>query len=234
MPKPTILYAEDNLESRENYALILRECFDKIYLASDGEEALMLYRQYKPDMLLLDIKMPKTSGIDVVKQIRENDDDTPIVMMTAYSDRETLLQAVELKLDAYLIKPVDIPKLLETLKNLIDKINSSKIVSLLYGLIWDEVDQKLFYKNSEIKLTKKERQLLHILASNAGSYHTHDELIINIWDDELPDHTYNKKLIQLIYRLNKKIAEMLPSQTYLIENSYKLGYRVLTNHDIQT
>ncbi len=231
MPKLTILYAEDNPESRENYAFILQEYFDKVYLASDGEEALMLYQEYKPDMLLLDIKMPKVNGIDVAKQIREEDSDTPIIMLTAYSDREILLQAVELKLDAYLLKPVDIPKLLETLKHLIEQINSSKMISLFYGLTWDGIGQKLFYKNSEIKLTKKERQLLHILASNAGSYHTHDELIINIWEDELPDHTYNKKLIQLIYRLNKKIAELLPSQSYLIENSYKLGYRVQTDNE---
>jgi len=232
MHKPTLLFAEDNAETRENYTFILKEYFSEIYQAKNGKEALDYYRRYKPDILLFDIKMPYLNGLEVTRLIRADDLQTPIIMLTAYSDQETLLQAVELKLDGFLLKPIDPGRLQTLLLDLAEKITISQTVALLPNLTWDGHSHKLFYRENEIKLTKKERQLLAILCTKPGSYHTHDELIINIWEDDLPDHTFNKKLVQLIYRLNKKITELLPDTPKLIENSYTLGYKVHTIFDI--
>ena len=73
---------------------------------------------------------------------------------------------------------------------------------------------------------KKEHKLITLLINSIGEYFTHDTLIIQIWDDEIPDASHDNKLHQLVYRLNKKINAVTNSDTQLIENTYTLGYRI--------
>ncbi len=226
MIKPTLLYAEDDLESRENYAFILKEYFSNIFLAKNGKEALTLYYEKEPDILLLDISMPLLNGLDLVKTIRKDDLHTPIIMLSAHSDRETLLYAVGLKLEAYLLKPIDDTMLKETIVKLVRQMHSKEILYLRENLIWDRAHSYLIYHGKELKITKKERLMLQLLSQNLGTYVSHNELIIHIWHDEIPDHSHDNKLIQLIYRFNKKIMQNISSPAHLIENSYTLGYRL--------
>jgi DNA-binding response OmpR family regulator len=229
MHKPTLLYAEDDLESRENYSIVLKEFFREIYQAENGKEALRLYREKQPDMLLLDISMPLLNGLDLVKTIRKDDPDIPIIILSAHSDREKLLQAVTLKLEAYLLKPIDDIELKETMKRIIEQIQEKEVLNLRDDLIWDKHNATLIYRDELVKITKKERLLLQILTKHIDNYVSHDELIIHIWHDDIPDHSHDNKLIQLIYRFNKKLAQQLPMETHLIENSYTLGYRILSS-----
>ena len=226
MTKPTLLYAEDDLESRENCAFILKEYFSDIYLAQNGQEALSLYHEKHPDILLLDISMPLINGLDLVKTIRKDDPDTLAIMLSAHADREKLLSAVSLKLEAYLLKPVDDILLKDTIVKAIKQIQAKGSLYLRKDLIWDREHSLLIYKGKELKLTKKEHLLMQLLTHSLGMYISHDELIIHIWHDEIPDHTHDNKLIQLIYRFNKKIMERLSSPSHLIENSYTLGYKL--------
>lgn len=226
MYKPTLLYAEDDQDIRENLTLILRGYFDTVYLAEDGEEALTLYREKKPDILLLDIVMPRLDGLDLAKIIREHDPDIPIILLSAYSDREKLLEAVSLKLEAYLLKPVNDALFQETIKNLCKRMQTKESITLRENLVWDAPHSNLVYKGELVKITKKERLLLELLMNHVNTYVTHDQLIFHIWDNDIPDHSYHNKLIQLIYRLNKKMTEILSSDIHLIENSYTLGYRI--------
>ncbi len=224
--KPTLLYAEDDIESRENYIYILQEYFSTIYPASNGKEALELFHEHCPDMLLLDISMPLLNGLDLVKIIRKDDMDIPIIILSAHSDREKLLQAVNLKLEAYLLKPIDDIQLKEIITNQIKQMQKKEILYLRENLIYDKTNITLTHKDKPIKITKKERLLLQVLVKHIGKYVSHDELIIHIWQDDIPDHSHDNKLIQLIYRFNKKMTQQLSSDTHLIENSYTLGYRI--------
>jgi DNA-binding response OmpR family regulator len=225
--KPTLLYAEDDKESQENYAFILNEYFSKIYLASNGEEALTLFHKHLPDMLLLDISMPLLNGLDLVEIIRKTHPKIPIIMLTAHSDKERLLKAVDLKLDGYLLKPISVAQLKEALLSQIDRKQKKDIIYFGTDLIWNGDD--LFFKNQLIKLTKKERFLIQYLCKHYGQYVLHDDLIIHIWNDEIPDFRHNKNLIQLVYRLNKKINPMMQSHHVFIENSYKHGYKIFSD-----
>jgi len=227
--KPTLLYAEDNKESRENYAFILEEYFSEIYLASNGKEALKLFQQHHPDILLLDISMPLLNGLDLVKIIRKEHPNIPIVMLTAHADKEKLLKAVSLKLDGYLLKPVDVSELQETLLAQIRKLMNNQCILLDKELLWD--GNELQYKNHIVKLTKKEHLLMQHLCRTPGRYISHDELILHIWNDEMPNFSHNKKLVQLIYRLNKKLSEIVQENIHIIENSYTHGYRICEPKD---
>jgi DNA-binding response OmpR family regulator len=227
MHNHTLLYAEDDELIRENLLFLLKDYFSDIFVVHNGEDALTTYREKKPDIIILDICMPKIDGLEVAKYIRKHDENTPIIMLTGHSDRERLLDAVNLKLEAYLVKPVDYTKLNDILGKTIEKISENHLMPFRKELIWDTHTQILRYRTQVIKLTKKEKLTLEVLAQNINKYTPNDALIYHIWDDEIPDDSHDNKLIQLIYRLNKKIYEQTDYSGKLIENSYTLGYRIL-------
>ena len=124
MSELTLLYAEDDLQSRENYAFVLEEYFSKVYLAEDGREALELYHDKKPDILLLDISMPFIDGLDVAKAVREENREIPIIILTAHSEQSKLMRALSLRLEEYLLKPIDDEKLQKVILKAINKIQN--------------------------------------------------------------------------------------------------------------
>ena len=222
----TVLYAEDDAQSRKNYAFVLEEYFSEVYLAEDGREALALYHEKKPDILLLDISMPFIDGLEVAKTVRETNKEIPIVMLTAHSEKDMLLRAVDLKLEKYLLKPISEAKLHEIMQKVLKEHTDRNIICLREKLLWDKNNSHLSYDAQEIRLTKKEHKLIMLLLHSLGEYFMHDTLIINVWDDQVPDDSHDNKLHQLVYRLNKKINEATRNDMQLIENSYTLGYRI--------
>ena len=226
MSSLTLLYAEDDPQSRKNYAFVLEEYFSEVYLAEDGREALDIYHEKKPDVLLLDISMPFIDGLDVAKAVRTTNKDIPIIMLTAHAEQEKLLTAIPLGLSKYLLKPINDKSLIETVLKVISDIQARNIISIREKLWWNKINSNLFYNDENIKLTKKEDKLVTLLINSIGVYFTHDTLIIQIWDDEIPDASHDNKLHQLVYRLNKKINAVTNSDTQLIENTYTLGYRI--------
>jgi DNA-binding response OmpR family regulator len=226
MHKLTLLYAEDDPQSRKNYAFVLEEYFSKVYIAEDGREALDIYHDKKPDVLLLDISMPFMDGLEVAKAVREENKEIPIIMLTAHSEQTKLMRAVNLKLEEYLLKPINDGNLRKVILKVINEIQNRDIILLKEKLEWNKTNSNLLYEEESIKLTKKEKKLMTLLINSIGEYFTHDTLIIQIWDDEIPDASHDNKLHQLVYRLNRKINGVTNSDTPLIENSYTLGYRL--------
>ncbi len=221
-----ILYAEDDPLALENMALILKEMFSDVYLAQNGKEALELYRKKQPDIVLIDNYMPMINGFEVIKQIRKNDTKTPIVVLTAHDDKAELKAAIPLGLEEYLVKPVDIQELTALMEKTAQKLLQNRDIQLTDSLRWDRARQELLFDNKLLKLTKKEKQAVTFLIDHLNKYVASDTLIYHIWEDELPDESHNNKLIQLIYRINKKVAEVTGTPYKLIENSYALGYRI--------
>jgi len=223
----SILYAEDDKTIRDNFIILLQEMFHDVYIADNGKDTLKIYIEKKPDILLLDIRMPIIDGLEVAKQIRKNDEKTPIIMLTGYSDKEILLSAVNLKLEAYIMKPIDFNQFNETIKKLIDKMNQKHLIPIRKNLVWDNNNRILIYENNIIKLTKKEQLVIELLIENLNQFIQNDSMIYHIWENELPDNSHDNKLIQLIYRINKKLQKYLGDEDKFIENSYTLGYRIL-------
>ncbi len=221
-----LLYAEDDIESRTNYAFVLEEYFFKVYIAKDGREALEIFHNKNPDVLLLDISMPYIDGLEVAKIVRKENKSIPIVMLTAHSDKEILLRAVGLKLDEYLLKPIDEASLKKVMLKLISEIGDRDSIYIRERLLWNKINSNLLYNKKSVKLSKKEYKLVKLLVNSIGEYFTNDMLIMQIWDDEIPNASHDNKLHQLIYRFNKKVNDTTGSKAPLIENSYTLGYRV--------
>jgi len=170
--------------------------------------------------------MPFINGLDVAKAVRTTNKDIPIIMLTAHAEQEKLLTAIPLGISEYLLKPIDDRSLIQSVAKAIQEIQNREIIPLKEKLSWNKTNSNLFYDEENIKLTKKESKLIKLLINSIGKYFTHDTLIIQIWDDEIPDASHDNKLQQLVYRLNKKINTLINSDTPFIENSYALGYRI--------
>ena len=102
----TILYAEDEDGVRKNIAKSLRYKCKNVIEAVDGEEAYNLYKEKKPDIIITDIQMPKMNGLELIKKIREIDTTIPIVVLSAHTEKEKLLQAIKFNLIDYVVKPI--------------------------------------------------------------------------------------------------------------------------------
>jgi len=106
LKRHSILYAEDEGIVRMNIVKQLQHYFHTVHIAKDGTEALSLYTDQKPDILLLDINMPKKSGLEMAAEVRKENENIPILILTAYTQIPMLMEAVELNLTKYLVKPV--------------------------------------------------------------------------------------------------------------------------------
>ncbi len=122
MLKLTLLYAEDHQESRENYAFVLKDYFHEVYTAKDGKEALDLYHEKKPDILLLDVSMPEIDGLEVAQIIRKENEKIPIIMLTAKVQESDLLRGFDAKVDDYITKPFGPQELLESVEKIIGEV----------------------------------------------------------------------------------------------------------------
>jgi two-component system, cell cycle response regulator len=102
-----ILYVEDETEVREKFGKFLKRAAREVYTACDGLEGYNLYKSVSPDIIVTDIRMPKVSGLEMAKKIRESDQSTPIVITTAYNESEFLIEALNNRIDYFIFKPID-------------------------------------------------------------------------------------------------------------------------------
>jgi len=111
----TVLYAEDDVQTQESMASVLKRIFKQVHVADDGAMGLNLFEQYRPDIVITDIQMPKKNGLDMARSIKELAPQTPIIITTALNEERYFMGAIESGVDAFLFKPIDRTKLFHTL-----------------------------------------------------------------------------------------------------------------------
>jgi len=225
----SVLYVEDDEIVRENFTQILQRYFTIVLVADNGLSALEIYQKHHPDVAILDISIPHLSGLQLAEKIRLDNDDTQIIMLTAYADQEKLLQAVNLQLFAYLIKPVSQIKLDKTLVKLKKKIAKKKILQLAYGYHWSKEEEILYYGTEAIKLTHNEQLIIAHLCRSPGRYYNAAELADVVFDNNpgnSEDTIEYNSLVQLISRLRKKLLSKNNNAGFFIGNVYGAGYKI--------
>ena len=115
----TILYVEDEITIAEQVKFFFSRFVKGFYVASNGLEGLELYKEINPDIIITDIQMPKMNGLDMIKEI--DDKNIPVIITTAYSDSSYLLKAIELNVDKFVIKPVNLVDLVSDVQRLVLK-----------------------------------------------------------------------------------------------------------------
>lgn len=127
----TLLYVEDDNDTRKASATILEDYVGKLIVAKNGKEALELLTQHQIDLILTDILMPKMNGIEMIRKIREGktNPQIPIVITTAHTETQYLLDAIHLRVDGYILKPIVIGDLLDTLTKVVLPIIQARMIS---------------------------------------------------------------------------------------------------------
>lgn len=219
----SILYVEDEKELLEEVIEILQyKKIKHLHVAQNGFDALKIYEQEKPDLIITDLMMPKMSGIDLVSNIRSKDNDTKIIMLTAISDVDTLLRATELNLTKYILKPLQYENLFNAIDLALEQINRKLINNhkIDSNYTWDFNEKQLFYNNEEVKLTPKEKAILNLLLLNIDSTVIYDELVCKVWENS---DLYSLDSLKTIV---KTLRQKLPKNT--IENVYGTGFKIVS------
>lgn len=218
-----ILFVEDEKAIRDNYVTYLKKYFANIYEADNGESALKIYKEKRPELLIIDINIPKLNGLDLLKKIRENDCTTRAIMLTAHSDVNSLLQATELNLTKYLVKPITRLQLKEALNIALEEmrnftISPNSTLSLKEGYLWNFQTNELSLNGVVINFTKTESKFIAYMMQNYKQVCLYDDIIYEVWDD------YDEKKRDSLKSLVRKIRQKLPED--FLENLFGLGYKV--------
>ncbi len=170
-----ILYVEDDISARDEVAFLLESYTDELILASDGMEGLALFNEHKPDMVITDIQMPNMSGIEMAEQIRKIDPDIPIILTTAFNDSEYLFKAIELNINVYETKPIDLRRLLAKIASIAKQLYSETERRQMQALLEEyqraiEESTYIVYIDRSGRIVKMNERLAGVLETTSEEY----------------------------------------------------------------
>lgn len=203
----SVLCVDDEEEFLHYLVSILKLYFANVYSAAGPKEAYNILESNSVDIIITDLYMPKTNGIDFIKHIRNERSDVSVIFLTACFERDFLHAAVPLCLDAYLVKPVSLESLFETLHKTIDHIEqrSKATYSLKGGTSFDLKDNVVYETatGKHIEVTQKELALLSLLVKNKNLILSKTLIEEELWDFKSVSDSSVKTLIK---KLRNKIG----------------------------
>ena len=203
LKKLNILYVEDSLKTAEMFTKILKRMFANVYTASNGKIGLQLYKDNPIDIIVSDINMPIMDGLIMCKHIREENKDIPIILTTARNETDTLLEAIELNINHYLIKPIILDQLVNKLYKVCEKIQAEETKNLLKQYK-NVVDKNLIVKKFDLEGKNTYINKQYEILSN----YTKDELLGSKFDFDVIKDTSIEKTYEIWEALkNKKTWE---------------------------
>ena len=227
--KETILLADDEASIRRILETRLSMIGYHVVTACNGNEALDLFRRYEPDLVVLDIMMPKLDGYGVIQELRK-ESDVPIVMLTAMADVADRITGLELGADDYVVKPFS-PKELEARircvlrrveKEAIAGIPNSGVIQVM-NLKIDTNKRQVFRNDERIRLTGMEFSLLELLVSRSGEPFSRGEILKEVWGYTPERHVDTRVVDVHISRLRSKLEDD-PANPELILTARGTGY----------
>jgi len=225
----TVLLVEDDSPTRELLRMAFAGTRLNLLEASSGEGGLELLRYSRPDLILLDVKLPGISGTEFCRQIRAQGQHVPVIMLTASTDTIDVVVGLELGADDYITKPFDVRELVARvwahLRRSQPDVTRPEAQSRFEfpGLVIDTDSRQVLLETREIELTPTEFNLLSLLASRAGTVISRSELLRHAWGYEVEIET--RTVDAHIHRLRKKIEPSADSRRY-IQGIRGFGYRL--------
>lgn len=223
----SVLVVDDEPSFREGLRQALKREGFVVHLAADGEEALEAFSAHRPDLVLLDVMLPRMSGIDVCRRIRSVDD-TPVIMVSARNEEIDAVVALEVGADDYVAKPYRVRELVARMRTVLRRSGSGRddtqVGVLEVGeLRLDRERHEASLAGEALQLPLKEFQLLALLMDNAGIVVTRQALIDRVWGYDYEGDT--KTLDVHIKRLRGKV-ERTPESPRRIVTIRGLGYKL--------
>jgi len=193
------------VEDEHSLAYLLRDAigdqFKTFALAHNGVAGLEATRTMRPDLVITDITMPKMNGLEMSEEIHEVMPDLPIVILSAYGEQKFLLEAIDLGVRKYLIKPFDPDELLDVICSLMQKIKQNARVPLMPPFQYDTANQKLFCDGEMVRLSRRENLFVDYLFGSPNHFRTSEEIKEKLWDEETVS---DERLRVFINRLRQK------------------------------
>jgi len=216
----TVLLVEDE----SNLAHLLRNAigdhFTRFELARDGEEGLSKVQTIHPDIVITDITMPNMDGLEMSTILHEQNPDLPIVILSAYSDKKYLLDAIDIGVSKYLIKPFDPDELLDVLCTLAQKMDKAKRIAIMPPYQFDTEEKKLFRDGTMVRLSRRENSFFDHLLSRSNRFLATENIKSILWEEE---DVSDERLRVFINRLRQK------TDPELIGNVVGQGYVLRTS-----
>ncbi|MBO5259081.1 MAG: response regulator transcription factor [Agathobacter sp.] len=225
--KQKILIVDDDNNIAELISLYLtKECYDT-RIVNDGEEALIAYQQYNPNLILLDLMLPGIDGYQVCREIRTKSN-VPIIMLSAKGEIFDKVLGLELGADDYIMKPFDSKELVARVKAVLRRFAPAKqetpmveIKCVEYpDLVVNLSNYSVMYQNRNIDMPPKELELLYFLASSPNQVFTREQLLDHIWGYEYIGDT--RTVDVHVKRLREKIKD---HETWQIATVWGIGYK---------
>jgi len=223
----TILIIEDE----EKISMIMKSYFEKegykVYQAYDGEEGLKIFNQESIDLVILDLMLPKLSGEEIIKEIR-NQSQVPVIMVSAKVEEDNRVDGLRLGADDYVTKPFSPKELVERVKAVLRRIEKyniprADIIKTSDGRLEMDLEyNRIFKDGKEILLTKNEFQILKTIFSNPNKIYSRDEIIELTFGFDYD--AYDRAIDTHIKNIRSKIEDN-PKKPMYIKTIYGMGYK---------
>jgi diguanylate cyclase (GGDEF)-like protein len=171
-----VLYLEDDPFSREKLLRILNRRFRNILIATNGDEGYKLYHQYHPDLIITDLKVTEMNGLEMIRKIREQDDNVQIIVTTAHDDNEIFIQCIENNVNHFILKPIDLDRLLLAIQKSVYHI---------------ELEKEWTHQNVELETERRKYELSAILDPLTNIYNRpkFDELLSSVMEQTIRENS---------------------------------------------
>ena len=226
---PLILIADDDSVVHESLGLYLSSEGYEHQSAYDGQQALEMFESLHPDLMVLDLMMPKVSGLDVCRQIRQNSS-TPIIMLTAKGEEIDRILGLELGADDYIVKPFSPREVLARIKAVLRRFSekSNDEDSSIIRLPQLEISLENYQVKAAGKVipcTPTEVEILHMLCSNVGQVFSREQILSRVWGYDYFGDT------RTVDAHIKRIRQKLPQENvpWALKTVYGVGYRFEVN-----
>ena len=220
-----VLVVEDDPDIRELLTLYFVAKGHEVETANDGQEALVQLQRVQPDLMLLDVVLPKLDGWGVLTAVRAQSR-IPVILLTSLDDTEDVIKGLSLGADDYLCKPFEIRELEARIQSIIRRLEPAVDPQhILRGAISiDERTKSVTIQGESISLSPKEFYLLVLLARDLGRVYTNEEIIAELWGSD--SRATGADVKQSVYQLRSKI-EPDPQSPQWIQNVKGFGYKLV-------
>ena len=212
----TVLYVEDDKTVRDNIKEILNEFFKKVIAVETGEEGWLKFKKERVDLAIVDIELPGFNGLELIRKIRSERTDMPIIVVSAYTKTDYLLESVELKLDKYIVKPLTSRKLYELLMKLEKELGETTMLYLPMNVTIDTLKSTIKFDGKQHALTYRELKMMQMLHEKGAV--TYEELY-RLWSDIPTDNAIRSFVKQLRKKLPDGLLKVRSKIGYVLEGN---------------
>lgn len=224
-----VLIIEDDVDIRELISFFMEKQGYEVFEASDGMTGLKLVKTYHPHIIILDLMLPLLDGINLAQMVKKSPDkygNPKIIMLTAKTDIEDVLEGLEVGADDYMKKPFDPRELVLRIKKLVNREEKAVTKQYIFKNIIVDTDKHLVLEdNIEIPMSKKEYDFLLLLIKNKGLVLTRDKILDQVWQSNY--YTGDRTVDMYISKIRDKVKSISKNIKTIKGVGYKLEEKIL-------